>query len=69
MSEHDDWLRLAEIAVIDEFPSLSSIDAARIVQTAVTVYEREKWVTNMQRVNTVLASERQVNATNKGETQ
>jgi hypothetical protein len=66
MSDHDEWLATAETAVRDEFPSLTDIDAARIVELAVDIYEREKWVTVSQRINTLWHGIREEN--NKKET-
>lgn len=50
-SDHDTWLKSAETAVREEFPSLSEIDVARVVKVAVLVYERERCVKVAQRVN------------------
>jgi len=61
MSDHDKWLAQAEAAVLEEFPSLSGIDAARIVAIAVDVYEREKWVKVSQRIRSLWFNIREEN--------
>jgi hypothetical protein len=63
MSDHENWLKKAEETVSESFPSLSDIDAARIVELAVSTYEREKWVVVMQRVQAIRENARIENAT------
>ena len=61
MSDHDDWLKYAETKVLEEFPSLSDVDAARIVAVAVDAYEKERWVKLAQRINTIWFNTRKEN--------
>jgi hypothetical protein len=61
MSDHDEWLKKAETRVREEFPSLTDIDAARIVELAVDVYERERWVKLSQRIRTLWFNIREEN--------
>lgn len=42
MSEHNDWVASAVLAVEDVFPSLSGLDVRRLVEVAVTAYEEAK---------------------------